>query len=155
MNRSFLLLSCTFLFLVSCRQLDIYERNTSIPGMAWKSDFAAKGTLTITDTNVRYRVYLVLRHTDAYKYENIWLNISLQGPGDSVQSGRYNVQLATDAQGWEGTGMNDIWEVRKLLDANSRIFNKKGDWNFSINHLMRDEPLLNIMSAGLRIEKAP
>ncbi len=155
MKRSLASLFLVAASLFSCKQPDVYEKNTPIPALSWSSDFAVKGSLGITDTALPYRVYLVLRHTDAYKYENIWLNIGLQAPGDTMQTGRYNIQLADDQHGWEGTGMNDIWEVRKLLDANARIFKRKGVWNFSISHLMRDNPLPHIMSAGLRIEKAP
>jgi gliding motility-associated lipoprotein GldH len=154
MSRYLLSIVLVSLALFSCRQLELYEKHTPIPGISWNADFAATGTISITDTTVPYRVYLVLRHTDAYKYENIWLSIDLQPPGDSVQSGRYNIRLADDAHGWEGTGMNDIWEVRKLLDVSTRLFTKKGNWTFAIRHLMRDNPLPQVMSVGLRVEKA-
>jgi gliding motility-associated lipoprotein GldH len=147
------ILLCTALF--SCRQLNVYEKNTSIAGHNWKSDVAAKGSFDIKDTAAFYNMYLVLRHTDAYQYENIWLNIGLQAPGDSMRYTRYNVQLANGAAGWEGTGMNDIWEIRKLLETSAGIFKKPGTWNFAVNQLMRDNPLPHIMSAGLRVEKQP
>jgi gliding motility-associated lipoprotein GldH len=144
-------LLCTGFY--SCRQLDVYEKNTTIAGHNWKSDFAAKGSFDITDTTSFYNLYVVLRHTDAYRYENIWLSIGLQAPGDSMRYTRYNVQLAKGAEGWEGTGMNDIWEIRKLLQTSGSLFKKTGTWNFSISQLMRDNPLPHIMSAGLRVEK--
>jgi gliding motility-associated lipoprotein GldH len=139
----------------ACTQLAVFEKNTSIPNYTWKSDFAATGSFEIKDTAAFYNLYIVLRHTDSYKYENIWLNIGLQAPGDSMRYNRYNVQLAKDASGWDGTGMNDIWELRKLLGTNREIFKKPGTWHFSITQLMRDNPLPNVMSAGLRIEKQP
>jgi gliding motility-associated lipoprotein GldH len=63
------------------------------------------------------------------------------------------ILLGNDADGWEGTGLNDIWEVRKLLNGEPRRFKKSGLYKFSINHIMRDNPLQHIMSIGLRVEK--
>jgi gliding motility-associated lipoprotein GldH len=133
----------------------MFEKNTAIPQYEWKSNYTAKGSFTITDTISSYNIYLVLRHTDAYQYNNIWLNIGLQFPGDTIINQKTDIQLGTDAGGWEGTGMNDIWEIRKLLNVDPlhRRFTRTGTYNFSINHVMRDEPLRNIMSVGLRIEK--
>ena len=62
--------------------------------------------------------------------------------------------LQDDAKGWEGTGMDDIWEVRKLINGQPRRFIKKGQYNFSISQAMRDNPLPGIMNVGLRVEKA-
>ena len=150
----FLLLSACYCgLLFSCKQIDLYEKDTSIPKYEWQNTFEAKGSFTITDTIALYNLYLVLRHTDAYKYNNIWLNIGFQSPGDSMHYQKVDLLLATDASGWEGAGMNDIWEVRKIVNENPKPFKKPGIYNFSIAQIMRDNPLFNIMSAGLRIEK--
>ena len=137
----------------SCKQIDIFEKNTVIPNYEWKSNFIVSGSFKITDTISAYSIYLVLRHTDAYKYNNIWLNIGLQPPGDSLIKQKVDLKLGDDANGWEGNGMNDIWELRKLLNGAPRRFKKAGEYKFTIAQVMRDEPLLHVMSAGLRIEK--
>jgi gliding motility-associated lipoprotein GldH len=116
---------------------------------------AATGSFDIKDTAALYNTYLVLRHTDTYPYENIWLNLGLQAPGDSMRFVRYNLSLVNGSMGWEGTGMNDIWEVRKRLQIGDGRFKKAGTWNFAIYHLMRNDPLPAMLSAGLRVEKQP
>ncbi|MEI2748812.1 MAG: hypothetical protein V9E88_08650 [Ferruginibacter sp.] len=63
--------------------------------------------------------------------------------------------MGEDANGWEGSGMNDIWEVRKPLNTQARRFKKKGQYYFKLVNIMRDDPLQHVMSAGLRVEKAP
>lgn len=140
--------------LVACKQINVYEKNTAIPNMEWSKDFAATGSFAIDDTLSAYKLFIVLRHTDAYAYNNIWLNVGLQPPGDSMYFQKLDLLLATDAEGWQGTGMNDIWELRKLLNGEPRRFKKTGQYNYKIMQVMRDEPLKNIMNAGLRIEKA-
>ena len=152
--RSFVLTAISScVLIVSCRQVDVFEKNAVIPNYEWSSNFAAKGNFIISDTVSAYNIYLVLRHTDAYQYNNIWLNIGLQPPGDSMYMQKVDLKLGDDATGWEGTGMNDIWEVRKLLNGEPKRFKKAGSYNFNISQIMRDNPLRNVMSAGLRIEK--
>ena len=150
----FLLLSVAYcLFFISCNPIEIFEKDTAIPGYEWKQNFSVKGDFIIADTISPYSIYVVLRHTDAYKYNNIWLNIGLQPPGDTMHIQKVNLILGDDANGWEGSGMNDIWEVRKLLNGAARRFKQPGKYSFSISQIMRDNPLLHIMSAGIRIEK--
>jgi gliding motility-associated lipoprotein GldH len=144
-----LLIACC-LFIGSCTQIEIFEKDTTIPDYKWQPGFSAKGDFVIADTTSAYNIYLVLRHTDAYQYNNIWLNLGLQPPGDSMHIQKLNLILGDDANGWEGTGMNDIWEVRRLVNSGTR---KAGKYSFSISQIMRDNPLLHIMSVGLRIEK--
>jgi gliding motility-associated lipoprotein GldH len=146
-------IACCVLFITSCRQIELFEKDTTIPRYEWKSDLTASGSFVIKDTVSAYSIYLVLRHTDAYKYNNIWLNIGLQPPGDSLVRQKVDLQLGDDANGWEGSGMNDIWEVRKLLNGQPRRFKKPGNYNFSISQIMRDNPLADVMSVGIRIEK--
>ena len=149
---NFLLFISVCLLLTSCKQLDVFEKDTAIPRYEWQSGFTAKGSFTIPDTVNLYNIYVVLRHTDAYKYNNIWLNIGVQNPGDSMRYQKINLPLGNDATGWEGTGMNDIWEVRSLLNSEPKRFRQVGTYNFSITQIMRDNPLLHIMSVGLRLE---
>jgi gliding motility-associated lipoprotein GldH len=139
----------------SCRQIDVFEKNVPIPDYKWKAADAATGSFFITDTLATYNIYIVLRHTDAYQYNNIWLQVGWQSPGDTLFSQKLDLSLGSDATGWEGTGMSDIWEVRKQLNSTPKSFRKPGEYKFSISQLMRDNPLMYVMSAGLRIEKSP
>lgn len=142
------------LLLASCRQIEVFEKNTPFPKYEWKRDFAATGSFKITDTSSSYNIYIILRHTDSYPYNNIWINVGLQPPGDTMYFQKLDLTLGNDANGWEGSGMNDIWEVRKIINGPPRRFRKSGEYRFNIKHIMRNEPLPSVMSAGLRIEKA-
>ena len=101
----------------------------------------------------RYNLYIVLRHTDAYNYNNIWLRLGSKAPGDTIHFQNINLSLATDANGWEGTGTDDIFEVRKNITPGPVPFKKPGEYTFSISQIMRENPLKHILNVGLRIEK--
>ncbi|MEJ7587198.1 MAG: gliding motility lipoprotein GldH [Ferruginibacter sp.] len=141
------------LFLTACSKIEIFEQNTAIPAHRWQYDLQPLFTFTISDTSSRYNLYVVLRHTDAYRYNNIWLNIGSQAPADSMRYQHFELQLGTDARGWEGTGMNDIWEIRKSITSEPVQFKKAGNYTFAVAQVMRENPLPEIMSVGLRIEK--
>ncbi len=153
-NSIFFILIAAAVSFTSCTEMAVFEKNTVIPKMQWHSNFNAKGTVNISDTGSQYNIYIIIRHNDAYAYNNIWLNVGLQPPGDSMQYQKINITLGSDATGWEGTGMNDIWEVRKLIFRLPKRFIRQGQYNFSIQQIMRDEPLRGVMSAGIRLQKA-
>ena len=148
-----ILFSLPLIINFSCKQLDVFENNTSIPNYKWQNNFNATGQLAIADTSSFYNVYIVLRHTDAYKYNNIWLNVKVHSKTDTIVNQKLDIGLATDATGWEGIAMNDIWEIRKKISAAPFKFSKKDSYQYSLTQLMRDNPLLNVLSAGIRIEK--
>ena len=139
----------------SCRQLDVYEKNTTIPGYQWKYSFQPDFDFRITDTASPYQLLVVLRHTDAYRYNNIWLNITgIYNEKDTlVKLPHLELPLGNDEKGWDGTGMNDIWEVRKPVSNGALYFSKPGNYRFRIAQIMRENPLPHILSIGLRVEK--
>jgi gliding motility-associated lipoprotein GldH len=149
---------CSFvlasLLLGSCSTMDTFEKNAEIPKHEWSYSLQPEINFTITDTISPYNVFVTLRHTDAYAYKNIWLYISTRQPGDSsFQKERFELTLQQQDGEWIGTGMSDIWEVRYPLFNNLR-FTKSGNYTIRLQQTMRDNPLLHVMNAGIRIEKA-
>lgn len=147
------LISLLSFFFASCIKINLYEKQVTIPSQKWFYTNVPQFTFHIDDTSSLYNVYVILRHTDLYEYNNIWLRIGLQTPSDSFNYQNVNLVLATDAKGWEGTGMNDIYEVRKSISAAPFSFKFAGDYTFSIAQIMRENPLNNILNVGVRIEK--
>jgi gliding motility-associated lipoprotein GldH len=134
-------------------QIDSFEQTVQISRHEWSSGKISEVSFNITDTISPYNVFVVLRHTDAYAYKNIWLYVATKQPGDSsFQKERFEFTLQQPDGSWLGSGLNDIWEVRSPLFTNIR-FTKQGTYNIRLQQAMRDEPLLHIMNAGIRIEK--
>jgi len=157
MKRLLLFLVPCALCLFSCTTIDLYEKSVSIPGHAWKSSYKPSFTFTIKDTSSAYELYLVLRHNDKYSFNNIYVNIYAQTPGaDTAQAIRRDLTLGTDAEGWkDASGMDDIYEHRKPLTEKDQplYFNKPGDYTFTVEQIMREDPLQNVLNVGLRVEK--
>jgi gliding motility-associated lipoprotein GldH len=140
----------------SCQTIDLYEKNVSIPDFAWKSNFKPEFRFTIKDTTVPYSVYIVLRHNDRYSFNNIWVSLTTRVPGDTaVQKVQYELPLA-NSEGWIGAvAMDDLYEHRILITPRNEpvYFRKPGEYIFTIEQVMRQDPLENVMNVGLRIEK--
>ncbi len=152
LKRPFLFLVPCVLFLVSCSSIDLYEKSVTIPGHSWKSNFKPSFTFTIKDTVPAYQLYLILRHNDKYHYNNIYITLSAKFPGsDSARKIRKDLPLATNDKGWLASGMDDIYEHRVPLGAPALL--KAGNYIFTIEQIMREDPLKNVLDVGLRIEK--
>lgn len=144
-------------FISSCNTVDLFEKSVSVPGQEWKSSYKPSFIFNISDTAATYTAVLVLRHTDKYNYNNIWLNLSVKAPGqDSAITFRVDKRLANNEQ-WLGTGMDDVYEHRidlgSDLTANNISFRRKGQYHFTLQQIMREDPLKHVLNAGLRIEK--
>lgn len=141
------------LFLASCIKINLYEKHAVIPSQEWFYNDNPKFTFHIDDTTAQYNVYIVLRHSDLYQYNNIWLRLGMKSPKDSITYQNINLILGTDKKGWEGSGMDDIYEVRKNLFTTPLSFKNSGDYTFTISQIMRENPLKYILSVGIRVEK--
>jgi len=154
MSKRFFYISLVSVFLLaSCDTIDVYEKNEAIPHQAWSSQFKPEFTFEIRDTSVRYNVYLVIRHTDAYRYKNLYLNMSIQAPGGIIKNHTVELKLATDDHGWLGSGMDDIFEHRVLVNTEGPEPLIAGTYHFTLENIMRDDPLEHVMNIGIRLEK--
>src|ERR1700712_460944 len=79
------------IFLVSCAKLDLFEKQSDIPSQEWFYNNTPTFTFQISDTASLYNLYIVLRHTDAYNYNNIWLRLGSKGPGDTTHFQNINL----------------------------------------------------------------
>ena len=141
-----LALSCTM-------TTGVFEKNVAIPQQQWESSFKPELNFAISDTASLYNIYIVLRHTEAYNFNNIWIKAAVQQPGDpAVKSQQYDLTLATNEKGWLGSAMDDIYENRVLIQPETK-FRKAGDYHFTLEQVMREDPLKHILNVGIRVEK--
>ena len=152
--------SCWLLFacslqLFSCDTIDLYEKVLPLPAHQWQTNFRPRFTFQIKDTTVPYQAFIILRHNNKYSYNNLWVNLYTKSPDGTVGKAQYELPLATNEKGWLGIGMDDLYEHRIALtpvDQNF-YFKKPGTYIFTLEHVMRQDTLEQVMNVGLRIEK--
>lgn len=137
-------------FLASCTTLDVYEKNNPFPKQEWSSVDTPNFKFDIVDTNSFYNFYFVLRHQERYPYKNIWLSLTVKDP-DTTSIIKREFTLADNTK-WLGTTIDDITDHRIIFNPQP-IRLKKGSYSFTLKHIMRDDPLPNILSAGIRVQK--
>lgn len=149
------LIACS-LWLASCDTIDLYEKVVPVPKHQWQSSYKPAFTFNISDTAVPYQLYFIVRHNNNYRYNNIWVKLTAKGPVDTARAFTLELPLA-NKEGWLGSGMDDIFEHRVAfaLDPEKFSFARSGDYTFTLEQVMRDDPLENIMNVGVRIEKKP
>ena len=141
--------------LASCAKVNVFEKNVTLKNQEWSSSDKPTIAFEISDTTALYNVYLVIRHSDAYNYNNMWVKCSVKGPEDTAsRSQQYNLPLANNQEGWYGSSMDDITEARILIQPDTK-FKKTGMYHFTLEQTMRQDPLLHVLNAGVRIEKKP
>jgi gliding motility-associated lipoprotein GldH len=140
-------------FFAACQTIDLYEQITTYPTHQWSTKQINEYSFSISDTNSLYNIYFVIRHHNAYHYKNIWLQVNTQAASDSVLKQTVNINLADDMKGWLGTGMDDIYDHRVLINAKP-VKLPMGIFKVSLHHIMREDPLQNILTTGIRVEKA-
>lgn len=151
-KRIFFLLAPCILYFVSCSTVDLYEKSVTIPRHEWQSSFKPSFEFAIKDTSSPYQLFFILRHNEKYSFNNIYINVYVKGPGqDSVIKIQKDLLLATNDKGWLATGMDDIYEHRIPLAPAQSL--KAGTYVFTIEQIMREDPLKNVLNAGLRLEK--
>ncbi len=138
--------------LAACNTLDVFEKSASFNKHEWASSNKPAFDFAITDTNSLYNIYIVIRHDDAYHYNNLWLNITTQAPASKPETQQIELTLANNTKGWLGTGMDDIFDHRIRI-TNAPIKLKKGIYHFVLQHTMRENPLPYVLSAGIIVEK--
>ena len=151
----FLFVVLSFSWTACTRPDGMYEKDIPLPGQQWTSSFHPSFTFDISDkdTAYSYNVYIVIRHTDAYNYNNIWIRGSIKQPADSaIRTDRYDLLLATNEKGWLGTGMEDIYEQRVLIQQSTK-FTRPGEYVLTLEQVMREDPLKHVLNIGVRVER--
>lgn len=144
------------LVLCGCIPSPYYQKDYTVPQAGWQYQYKPSFKFEITDTASFYKLFFIIRHTEAYPYSNIWLWIHTKQPGDTAfEKTRIEIPLAEPSGKWLGRGMGSIWEQRMPIshEGDSIILRKKGTWEIRLEQNMRINPLPEILHVGLRIEK--
>jgi len=157
LGRGFMLgFICLVLFAGSgCRPSPQFQDHFAIPGGAWNHDYQPKFKFQIDDTAAAYQLSLLIRHTDAYPFSNIWINMDTQSPNDTTWGKmRIEIPLAAPSGQWLGRGAGEIYEQRVAITSLSKPahFSKKGIYTIRLSHDMRRNPLPEILTIGLQLE---
>lgn len=138
--------------LAACTKSNLYDKNISIREGKWEYGDAKKFEVNIIDTASNYNLFVNVRHTDRYAFNNLWLIISTTYPDSTIRQDKVNVELSEPEGNWTGTCADGICYNSVLIQSNF-TFPHKGYYVFSVEQDMRLNPITEILDVGLKIEK--
>lgn len=155
MRRNIILCLLLSGLMAGCLPAPFYQKAEGIPNNAWSYSFRPTFTFDITDTTVGYQPFFLIRHTQAYPFNNIWVWVYVTEPGDSVaKKARINIPLAETNGRWMGFGMGEIYEQRLPVSFGDSVhIRKAGTYTVSIAQNMRLNPLPDVLHVGIMVKK--
>lgn len=136
--------------LSSCRDTPFYEKMLTYNG-EWPAEDPAAFTFQIDDTTAHYRFLLNLRHTEAYRYSNLYLFMQLDFPNGKLSVDTLECVLADPKGRWTGKSSGNLVDHRIVLNPKA-IFPLTGEYTVKITQAMRQDTLREIMDVGFSLE---
>ncbi len=141
-----------YIMLVGCDANFVYEVNKPLKAEKWSYADTQIFEAEIKDTAVHYNIFINLRHSFHFEWRNVWVNIETQFPDGKKYSKRVNLLLSEADGKWFGECTGDNCDIQIPIQENA-IFPQQGIYKFSIAQDMRVNPLVNIRSVGMKVEK--
>ncbi len=147
-----LLIVCSILLLNACTKINVYEKRIIIPKHQWDKSFVPSFTFENFTAKKTNFIFVILRHLNNYPYSNINIKLSIKNEKDSIITKEFNIPLTKNNANkeWANKGMDDIYEIKYPLVPFS---GDPGKYTFTIENIMRDNPLPEVLSVGLALER--
>ncbi|WP_269224399.1 MULTISPECIES: gliding motility lipoprotein GldH [Flavobacterium] len=153
-KNSILLVFVTIL-LFSCDKKRVFDEYKSV-GSAWNKDSIVTFDLPVLDATKRYDLFVNLRDNSNYKYNNLFLIVSLESPNGYTKVDTLEYQMANPDGTLLGNGFTDIKESKLYYKENVRF---RGKYKVHIKQAVRENGkvpgvafLDGITEVGFRIE---
>lgn len=125
---------------VSCQNDNKKEVYHSFNNNTWNTDSIVSFELDNIDTTSSHDLYLMVRHTTNFKFQNLFLFTNFENQQDTLE-----VFLSEKSGRWLGKGFGEIKELKIRIKENIN-FNENQDQIFSIEQAMRYEDLEKIIN---------
>ncbi len=146
------LIACLTLWLFSCDTSRVYDKNLQIAEKGWHYDEPLTFTVSIQDTTESYNLFINVRHTDMYAYNNLLMQLRTIFPDSTQQNDNLNVVLSENSGRWTGSCVDNVC-YNSVLIRPAFTFPQSGTYTFILTQDMRVNPVTEIMDVGVRIEK--
>ncbi len=150
MKKTLLLVLISVLF-IACQRGVVFSKFQSLPKQGWAADSVLTFIPNITDTIQGYDVQVIVRHTDKYTYQNLWLFVDVRQGSNLLHRDTIEGMLANERGEWNGKGRRT--HELPLLYLENIKFPYSGDYEVTIQQGMREDILLGITDIGLKIIK--
>jgi len=120
----------------SCDSNTVVSESKSLSGI-WNKNETIEFTMPQLDSLKKYNLFVNLRNTNDYRFNNIFLIISMEFPHGKTITDTLEYKMAYPDGTWLGAGIGNIKE-NKLWYKENVSFLEKGDYKIRINHAVRN-----------------
>lgn len=156
MKKTALFISLSFGYLLAgCNQDTVYKGYEDIPDSKWFIKNSPGFVVDIKDSVQTYDIYYLVRNSVKYPYYNLYLTRELKDPlGQVIYSRLSELYLSNEKTGKPfGQGLGDIFD-HKIIIVKGYRFPRTGKYTFTLAQSMRQDPLPEIVSVGIAVEKS-
>ncbi|MDO9634757.1 MAG: gliding motility lipoprotein GldH [Paludibacter sp.] len=136
------------LFFVACAKKAVFNEFKLIAPAGWSADSICAFEMEVNEPDLRYNLFLNVRHTGAYPYQNLWLFVEKQSPDSILFNDTIACNLADHTGKWLGAGSGSVY---LLSVPYQQQFDSPGVYTYKIRHGMREDNLKGINAIGLRL----
>ena len=157
-NNVFLFFLIFSFLVVSCDSNQVFDIYKSVPNK-WHKDSVISFKINPPDSVKPYNLFINLRNTNDYKYNNLFLIVQMIFPHGKTIKDTLEYKMAAPNGEFLGVGFTDVKE-NKLWYKEQVVFKETGGYKVNIHHAMRENGKINgvvelegVTDIGFRIEK--
>ncbi|WP_242158144.1 gliding motility lipoprotein GldH [Aestuariivivens sediminis] len=158
LNSVFLCFFWLAITVVSCDSNLVFDVYKSVPN-TWHKDSITRFKVHPPDSINPYNLFINIRNTNAYKYNNLFLIVEIVFPHGKTVKDTLEYRMADPSGKLLGTGLMGVKE-NKLWYKEQVVFKEAGEYLVNIQHAMRENGKVNgvvelegVTDVGFRIEK--
>lgn len=143
---------------VSCDSGVVVHENKELAG-SWNKNEVIEFTIPRLDSLKNYNLFIHIRNTNEYKYNNIFLITTMKFPHGKQIIDTLEYRMANADGSWLGQGIGSVKD-NKLWYKEGILFAENGDYNITITHAVRNNgnvegvsELEGIIDVGYSVEE--
>jgi gliding motility-associated lipoprotein GldH len=143
------------IFLIGgCDTNAVFKEIYDIEGGKWYVTQVPSFTFQIQDTTATYSVYYNVRNSASYPYYNLYVRRNLVDSTKKNLESRLDQLILLDPKTGKpyGDGLGDLFD-HKIKVASQYRFPHAGTYTLQLRQYMRQNPLPEIYSIGISVEK--
>ncbi len=135
----------------SCGPNYIYQKKHEFEADQWSYADTINFVVDIPDTLSIYNLYLEVKHSTDFSYQNLYANIYTQFPGGERLKELASLELSNNGGLWMGKCTSKYCTLNIPIQKGA-YFNVPGKYTFTLEQFMRVNPIQGIKSFAFRVE---
>ena len=149
--------SLSLVLLAACTDRVVYQADVAVPEAHWDRSYTPEFKFLVKDTVRPHDVYIDVRHTSEYPYQDLYLFVDLWDAEGRHLRDTVDCLLADPAGRWLGKGTGfihaDRYEAHVLYRYRDR-FPRPDPFTVRLEQAMRVERLPGILDVGISVERS-